>query len=58
MYLETVMTVYFFNPDTPAVEEFTCNKLVAGVDVATAVNTLTNEQKQISYIHLLYVVEE
>lgn len=52
------MTVYFFNPETPAVEEFTCNKLVAGVDVATAVNTLTNEQKQISYIHLLYVVEE
>lgn len=53
-----MMTVYFFNPDTPAVEEFTCQKIVAGVDVATAVNTVTGEQKQISYIHLLYVVEE
>ena len=52
------MTVYFFNPDTLAVEEFTCDKVVAGVEVATAVNSLTSEQRQISYIHLLYIVEE
>ena len=53
-----MMTVYFFNPDTPAVEEFTCDKVVAGVEVATAVNSLTNEQRQIPYIYLLYIVQE
>ena len=58
MYLENVMTVYFFNPEKPAVEEFTCNKVVAGVDIATAVNALTGEQKQIPYMYLLYIVEE
>ena len=52
------MTVYFFNTEKPAVEEFTCNKVVAGVDIATAVNTLTGEQKQIPYMYLLYIVEE
>lgn len=52
------MLVYYFDPDTPAVQEFQCHKVVAGVDNATAVNVITNEIKVIKYINLLYVVEE
>ena len=52
------MLVYYFDPDVPAVQEFQCTKVVAGVELATAVNTTTNESKSIKYIHLLYIVDE
>lgn len=53
-----MITVYYFDPDSCKVEEFICNKVVAGVEVCTAVNDNTKEQRQIRYIHLLYIVAE
>lgn len=52
------MFVYYFDPITSEVKEFQCTKVIAGVELATAVNAITNETKSIKYIHLLYIVDE